>query len=340
MDQSEDYEGPLISAWGRWRNSLSKEDNEQCLNPLYYIFASGDALYDYATANPLPGAENLNSVLESGMKQPDFGIGESCGVYRGRSPTESLKSKDNVRDFYQLGMLLPETSMCSIKIWSGFFFRHIPELKESNGQGVLVQELESRLVRDVRKLKDELNELELRRGLFTSDLTSFIGEILQQREREIKKERKISVEANIPFRPRLSAVVLPYNEIEDEIKTDETDNGVIPSPRKVQTFPSRMSSLAQFTDALYSSEIEEGDSPRLRLMERSKSIPGTPSGRSPVTKTRLRVTRTDSTDPVQMFRWQNSPSMSGRHSPLVTSKILNRKDSGVLEESADELTEL
>lgn len=331
LDSLDEYEGPLLSAWGRWRNTLSQEENEQCLNPLYYIFGSSDAHYDYT--NPLLSQapmDSLDRIFSSVPSSPSLSIDSS----KVTSPTSPRRSRNDVRDFYQMGLLLPETSMCSIKIWSAFFSRYIPELRASQQQRLLVQHLESRLVRDVRKLKDALNELELSQGTFTSDLTSFIGEILEAKEKERQKERKSAVITNVPSKPRLSAIIYPYEQVNGEAGDD------IDRSQKSRTAPIRMTSLAQFTDALYSSEMEDGSSPRPRANTDRCSSPGGAVGRSPVTKTRLRVTRKESTDPVKMaLRWQSVPAYQERHSPLITDRILSRKDSGVIE-GAEELIEL
>ena len=332
LESSDEYEGPLLSAWGRWRTTLSQEENEQCLNPLYYIFGSSDAHYDYT--NPLlfqAPVDSLDRIFSSVPSSPSTSIDSSQGALKVASPTSPLRSKHDVRDFYQMGLLLPETSMCNVRIWSAFFSRYIPELRACQQQRLLVQHLESRLVRDVRKLKDALNELELSQGAFASDLTSFIGEILEAKEKEREKERNSSVIANMPSKPRLSAIMYPYEEVNGEASDD------IDRSQKSRTAPVRMTSLAQFTDALYSSEMEGGSSPRPRAnTDRCNS----PVGRSPVTKTRLRVTRKESTDPVKIaLRWQSASVNQERHSPLITDRILSRKDSGVVEGS-EELIEL
>ena len=336
LELADEYDGPLLSAWGRWRNLLSQEENEQCLNPLYYIFGSSDAHYDYT--NPLPSQdpiESLDRIFSKVPTSPSLSLDSTQGALKTTSPTSPLRSKDDVGDFYQMGLLLPETSMCNIRIWSGFFSRYIPELRAYQQQQLLVQHLESRLVRDVRKLKDTLNQLELSQGSFASDLTSFIGEILEAKERERQKERKSSVIANMPSKPRLSAIVYPYDEANEEASDEQ------PSSKRSQKSSIRVTSLAQFTDALYSSEIEDGSSLRTRAnIDRSYST-GAAVGRSPVTKTRLRVTRTESTDPVKIaLRWQSASASQERHSPLITDKILSRKDSGVIEGSSEELVEL
>ncbi len=386
IDQYNDYEGPLVSAWGRWRSTLTKEENEECLNPFYYVFGSSDALYDYSTASPIPlDTEHFKEVLGTPkVSQSSLGVaGDTFGIYRGPSPTAQLKSKDDMRDFYQLGLLLPETSMVSIQVWASFYFRYIPVLQELRQQNLRVQMLESRLVRDVRKLKDELNELELQQGCFASDLTSFIGEIVQAREREIERDRTLSIDMSFPSRPHLQAYIMELEEEMEERGREGDDEAELDSGQhvrsklrgrdtadkkmgKIQSMPGRMSSLAQFTDALYSVEHQQdgdtggegggggdeassGRSTPLRaeyrpLIGRSHSTSEATGRRSPVVKTRLRVTRTDSSDPVQLsLRWQTPSTVSHaeRHSPLLTDRILNRKDSGVLEEgSQDELTEL
>ncbi len=376
MEQFNDFEGPLVSAWGRWRYNLTKEENEECLNPFYYVFGSSDALCDYSTANAVPLASDQLQDVTSTRTQSQSSLGDVVGVYRGPTPTAQLKSKDIVRDFYQLGLILPETSMASIHVWTGFFFRYIPDMQESCQRNLLVQRLESRLVRDVRKLKDELNELEVQLGGFTSDLTSFIGEAVQAREREMERDRTLSINMSVPSRPTLQALILELEEEEEERGTEADDesewgqnqrvrskfhNGGTPD-KKVHSMPARISSLAKFTDALYSVEQQQdkegggeggggggggsGRSTPLRgeyrsLIERSHSV--SEGGRSPVVKTRLRVTKKESSNPVQLaLRWQNQPSVPHeRHSPLLTDRILSRKDSGVLEEgSHDELTEL
>ena len=366
MEHYDEYEGPLVSAWGRWRNTLSSEENEECLNPFYYIFGSNDTLYDYTTASPISlDADELKMVLGTTKEvtQSSLGVaGDTFGIYRGPSPTAPLKSKDDVRDFYQLGLLLPETSMVNVRVWAGFFFRFIPDLQESSRRHLFVQMLESRLVRDVRKLKDKLNELELSQGRFASDLTSFIGEVLQARVREIEKDRTLSIDMSVPFKPHRHSLIMELEEEEEWKAMEGDDEAEFESGHTVRSKvvngngQGRMSSLAQFTDALYSMEQQQGgegggNSGRIApfradyrpLMERSNSGSGSIGGRSPVIKTHLRVTKASSSDPVQLaLRWQSpSPSQHERHSPLLTDRILSRKDSGMLEEgSQDELTEL
>ena len=94
----------------------------------------------------------------------------------------------------------------------------------------------------------------------------------------------------------------------------------------------KKSSLAQFTDALYSmrSEREESTSsggvlrPK-QLAERSLSVSGDHgAGRSPVVKTRLRVVKSKPSDPV-VAAWQNSLREQSR--PMEKILIQGHKDS-------------
>ena len=340
---SDDHEGPLLSAWGRWRESFSKEENEECLNPLYYIFGSGD---DYCTTGALPlDSEHFNNVLKD--TPPKLSVGGSYGLYR----NSSLLQSKNDPSSKELGFLMPETSMCSMKLWEGFFLRYIPQLMDQRHHRLVVQGLESRLVRDVQKLKEELNELELSVGSFTSDLTSFIGDVLVAREEEIRIERKLSVDSNVPFRPRLSAVLVTYEEREEEGEGEGEGNGsanceqsdIFYRQVSKRSLPTQLSSLAQFTDALYSSELEDNKGQRPKQLSssspRNSTTPGS-GGRSPVTKTRLRVTKEEPTSPSRLaLRWRSAPNMDNSYTPPL-GKIVNKKDSGVLEESSNELTEL
>ena len=381
MDQVDNYEGPLISAWGRWRDSLSKEENELCLNPFYYIFGSGDAHFDYGS----PQKDRLSTVVNDAA--PNLSAVSNFGLYTGSPESSPSHDIDPMTDFYKQGLLFPETSLCSMKFWSGFFSRYIPNLGEVEKQRRLrLHKLESRLVKDVRKLKDELNELELSCGTYTSDLNTFIGEVLQEREREMEHSIELSMEAGlVQGPPRFSAMLYAYDEetepsngmirlglreasvsstelpsspikLEADIPTSpvkaERDTKEPSRERHVRTHSSgHKSSLAQFTDALYSSELEDSVSGSVlrpkHLAERSLSMSGDhASGRSPVSKTRLRVVKSKPSDPV-VAAWQNSP----REQPRPMEKILiqARKDSIESADSANghldvsvtsELTEL
>ena len=368
MDQVDNYEGPLISAWGRWRESLSKEQNELCLNPLYYIFGSGDAHFDYGA----PQKNRISTVVNDAA--PNLSAVSNFGLYSG-SPNSSPSHNDidPMTDFYKQGLLLPETSLCSMKFWGGFFSRYIPDLSDVEKKHRLrMHKLESRLVRDVRRLKDDLNELELSCGTYTSDLNTFLGEVLQEREREMEHTIELSMEAGlVQALPRHSAMLYAYDDAES------SSNGVIrligdremsvssaelpSSPMKAEpdatpTSPmkadsstegsqhvrshsaaGKKSSLAQFTDALYSSEREESTSGGVlrpkQLAERSFSVSGDHgASRSPVVKTRLRVVKSKPSDPV-VAAWQNSPRDQTR--PMEKILIKGRKDSV---ESTDSLS--
>ena len=232
------------------------------------------------------------------------------------------------------------------------------------------------MVKDVQKLKEELNEMELSLGTFMTDLPSCIGEVEQAREREIMDERRESVEVGMPLRPRLTASIYSYSAIEtleeslgadqppptEEVVVEEEDeevdggatlsddatpmNSPHSTPTKVQqaqkqsrnngtlyasnfSSPSsttaaaaggagadaskpaaKQTSLAQFTDALYSSELEGGSMLRPKVLAEMASVPPGLSmvggaSRSPVTKTRLRVVKSEMSDPV-VAAWQQS----------------------------------
>lgn len=361
MDQVDNYEGPLISAWGRWRESLSKEQNELCLNPFYYIFGSGDAHFDFGSPDNAQ-RDRISAIMSD--TTPTLSAISNFGLYAGSPQSSPSHSEiDPMTDFYKQGLLLPETSLCSMKFWGGFFSRYIPDLscveKEHRLQ---LHKLETRLVKDVRKLKDELNELELSCGSYTSDLNTFIGEVLQEREREMEHALELSMEAGHLQGPRHSAMLYAYEDVdssdgairlgdrETSISSTElpsspikSDAEVLPSsPIKVDREASeasekghvrshsaagRKSSLAQFTDALYSSELEDSGSmlrPK-QLAERTRSISGDHvTGRSPVIKTRLRVVKSKPSDPV-VAAWQNSPRQQVR--PMEKILVQARKDS-------------
>ena len=369
MEQVDNYEGPLISAWGRWRDSLSKEENELCLNPFYYIFGSGDAHFDYGS----PHRSRMSTIVNDAA--PNLSAVSNFGLYTGTPESSPSHDLDPMTDFYKQGLLLPETSLCSMKFWRGFFSRYIPDLGEVEKQHRLdLHKLESRLVKDVRKLKDELNELELNCGTYTSDLNTFIGEVLQEREREMEHSVEQSVEAGlIQGAPRFSAMLYAYDEGTDPsngiirlgFREASVSSAELPSsPIKldadaVPTSPTKAdrdtieplrerhvrslsssghkSSLAQFTDALYSSELEDSTPGSVlrpkHLAERSLSMSGDhASGRSPVTKTRLRVVKSKPTDPV-VAAWQNSPKE--QHRPMEKILITARKDSVESTDSAN-----
>lgn len=358
----EDSESFLLSAWSRWRDSLTEEESEACLNPLYYIFGCGDTHFDLGAVNFQKN--RLSALSDTAI---DLTAAGNYGLYSKRSSyTDTFLSlqEEELRAAQQQGLLLPETSLCSLRVWSGYFFRHMASLCQHELPRRVVQQLEGRLVKDVRKLKDELNELELTLGSLTSDLTSFLSEVLQCRDTELQQNRKASGDTDVTFRPRLSAVVYSYEdplrrysgpptpepELLEETDPTATLNGRVTNG-KPPPHPSRVKSLAQFTDDLYRSE--HGSPGRLRpkqLMEqRSLSTPAvtgsvSPTARSPVTKTRLRVVRGEASDPV-LAPWQRTPSpRSEQRLGKLTGKIIIRKDSwDSLDESTSqehEITEL
>lgn len=373
VEMMDDYEGPLFSAWGRWRESLSEEETERFLNPLYYIFGVGETDCDSTTSTPLSSQfssllTDSNNFSDSGKLAlfPDRdGLSDAgkFGLLSDREVTPVSVNSQDV-DYYRHGLLVPETSLCSLRVWSGFFFRYLPELGACHQREQLeVQGLESRMVRDVQKLKEELNEVELSMGAFTTDLPTYIDEVVQAREKQIMDERRESVEVGMPLRPRLTASMYSYSEVEEvdggegedgvdagtisttlvddvtpvnspqgtptknQIKKPQPANGTTSSQlRGVATsMPgSRQTSLAQFTDALYSSEMEGSGGLRPKaLIEASASPVG--ATRSPVTKTRLRVVKSQTSDPVVAAWQQNSPRQVIRHKELHLDKTIEQE---------------
>lgn len=311
---------------------MDEQENERCLNPLYYVFGSGETDYDNSNSTPL--SSQFGGILTDSANLSDVGKFSS---FSDREVTPvSIASQDV--DYYRQGLLIPETSLCSLRVWTGFFLRHLPELGVCHQQEQLdVQQLESRMVRDVQKLKEELNEMELSLGTFTTDLPSCIGEVVLAREKEIMDDRRESVEVGMPLRPRLTASVYSYSEIDgvaltEEVGKEEVDdatpthtavlsddatpvNSPHNTPTKLQQPPngtlsatpaSKQTSLAQFTDALYSSELHVGGVPRPLKGLGGDLSPGLTS-RSPVTKTRLRVVKSEVSDPVVAAWQQSSP---------------------------------
>lgn len=358
LEMVDDYEGPLFSAWGRWREAMNEEENERCLNPLYYVFGSGETDYDNSSSTPL--SSQFGCILTDSANLSDvrrFGSREVTPV--------SVNSQD--MDYYRQGLLIPETSLCSLKVWDGFFFRHLPDLGACHQHEQLeVQQLESRMVRDVQKLKEELNEMELSLGTFTTDLPSCIGKVVLAREKEILDGRRESVEVGIPLRPRLTASVYSYSEIEgltEEMVREETEvddatpthtatvsddstpvNSPHTTPTKLlqppngTTTPPRQTSLAQFTDALYSSELHERGGLRpLKALAGETSL-GLVS-RSPVVKTRLRVVKSETSDPVVAAWQQSSPRQLGRTRELRLDRRVEQAEKPPLATDS-QLTEL
>ncbi len=348
MDTIEsNYEGPIVSAWTNWRASLTKEENEECLNPLYYIFGSSDAHYDYNSTHPLQTEVTPpTSLLTISDRPVDLATAGNNGLYRDsrESSPGDLALDSKMRDYYQRGLLMPETSMCSMQFWSGYFFRYVPELssQQRDTQSAL-QKLESRMVRNVRKMKDELNELELNVGSYTSDLTSIIGEVLQTREKELSQDKEMTVDQSLTAQPRLSAVVYSYEAQDEFVEVDGpcfehslsqdhlvengnlSQNSLLNRPSLTLSLSQQKTTLAEFTDALYLSQREE-EGTNLQSIKHhlSPSNSPLPPGRSPVIKTRLKVTKSKGSDPV-IAAWQHSPQQSVKSSD---DKFLFQKSRG------------
>ncbi len=340
MDSTENnYEGPILSAWNNWRSSLSAEESEECLNPLYYVFGSSDAHYDYNSTNPLQAEVSPPTSLLPD-RPVDLATSGNHGLYRDSRDTSpaDLALDSKMRDYYQRGLLMPETSMCNMNVWGGFFFRYLPELSlQQRATQSTLQKLESRMVRDVRKMKDELNEVELTVGSYTSDLTTFIGEVLQTREKELSQDKEMAVDQSVTAQPRLSAVVYSYDEPDASVEMDNgtmeeslsqehmlgngdlSQNSLLSRPSLSLSLSQQKTTMAEFTDALYSSQREEEGGRNVvrfkhlspRAASSPVSSPAPALGRSPVIKTRLKVTRSKASDPV-IAAWQHSPNQRSK----------------------------
>ena len=338
IDSTDFYEGLLVPAWGVWKDSLSQEDREHCLNPFYYVFGSNEARYDFQTRDPIPVYNQFSLIFDD--MTPNLAVGGSYGLYSGQTPMHDLHVISADKDHYQMGLLLPETSLCTIRPWIGFFTRHIPEFQDHLQEKYKVHKREARLVKDIRALKDTLNELELSVGANASDLTSFIGAVLAAREAERRsKMMKQSLDTTAPPRPRLSAIVTPFEDQEEREKRDRE------IARGTKTLPPCMESLAEFSETLYQFSGESSTPVHLRKA-RDSSVIASPllgqnvmaigSGRSPITKTRVRVTRTESTEQSSLHsRWSGSPGPVSGHISLLPNKILIKDRSMSLEEEEE-----
>ena len=325
------YEGLLRSAWGAWRENLTRDDREYCHNPLYYIFGNSDARYDFNTSDPLRMYDQFNSIFDD--TTPHLIVGGSYGLYDRDNPMKDLHvpAREKTSHHYQQGLLLPETSGCSVRPWLGFFVRYIPNFQQHFKEQRKVREREARLVKDVRRLKDTLNELELSVGSITSDLTSFVGAILAARERE-RQNRMSSLSPDRAHRPRLSAML---------VSSEDGENSEMTSSSK--TLPAKTKSLAEFTETLYSFADEKTTPSHQRKMVESSVGGASPvvgntlspgSGRSPITKTRLRVTRSESTEYSSLY--SRSPGPASGHIPLLANKILIKEQNVGPEEEEEE----
>lgn len=349
MDQ-EQYEGPLVSAWDNWRSSVSLEQNENWLNPFYYMFGTSDAQNCYSfTGSPLPLESGTFNEVFSDMV-PNLTEGGNFGLYSdhlqpvaaGDRSSEKQQQFDSKIKDPNFGVLLPVTIMAAYQLWEGYFLRFIPEFSLIKHQRNLVRNLKNRYVKDVRKLKESLNELQVQLGGPTSDLNAFILEIMRAKEEE-KRIRRAKERQNAH---RMSAFTSLSSEDETEIKylggdlmlpnTDTLD--------KARTLPAKLDeSLSKFANELYSN----GDSPKA-TRNNSLSISTSSGGRSPVLKTKIKVQREESNSSISApaNRWvaSNLSLPSPQPYPITPSPNITvfRKSSGVVIEggSQDELTDL
>lgn len=354
INDADQYEGPLVSAWGNWKSLLTDEQNETWLNPFYYIFGTNDANYDCLANSPFPfDPMQFNSAFSDIF--PDTTQGGNYGLYSDQpipsSPVYSTASSQfrpekDLQESLRAGLLLPTASICSVQVWQGFFFRYIPELRGSGQERVHVQQIENRLVKEVRKLKDLLNECEMSQGAQASDLTSFIGKILKAREDE-KRERqfKLQLDTSSNFN-RMSAFASMSSEDEEGegrfhlLLSDELSNGSpVNHTQGSRTLPPRLDiaiamddSFSKFKDTLYSKGGSPKTPPRARLTSNCSS-----EGRSPIMKTRIKVQKEDSSNgPMSpAMRWVgSSPSAVHKNIPFMPSTTIpiHRKTTGVIEE--------
>ena len=349
MSDLDQYEGPLISAWGLWLSSLSDEETENWLNPFYYIFGTVDANYDCLSSysmEPLQCRTLLSDFVPDLKKGGTFGLYPELFVPS--SPVSTISGislsttrSDDTRDWsLSSGLLQPNTLICTLKIWSGFFFRYIPDIMgpvQRQRETELV--LEGRLVKDVRKLKSILNDLELSFGAQASDLDGFVGKILKAREEE-KKEQQLKLQTTNGM--RMSAFAGTSSDEETDQRGSRrfcTNNSSQKGIDKSQTLPAKFDdSLRKFASSLYK---EMSPQPQVR----ERTITSTSSGgRSPVFITRIRVQREENTSLAN--RWVGvSPKTHHKHTlPIMPSPTIpiHKKSSGVVDDYQhhDELTEL
>lgn len=336
-----------MSAWGNWRNSLSAEENEHWLNSYYYIFGSGDAHNDYTLAGSFLPFESsyFNSVFSDML--PDTAVGGNFGLYsdqplpislsnheltpeRTTETTEAIAPSNN-------NVLIPNTSIAKMAFWDQYFFRYIPEYSSTTQREVSTRQLQNRLVKDVRKLKENLNDLEIEQGGQTSDLPGFIGEIMKAREEE-KKLRKLKLQTSREIARRVSAFI---NVSSEEEEVDNNNKWSSPVRDKAKTLPAKLDeSLSKFADELYNNgDVNKKPTTREHLLASSVN-----SGRSPVLKTKITVQKEDSTpsplSPASRYvgSSQLAPPLS---SPIMPSPPIFKKTTvGIIEGTRDELVDL
>jgi hypothetical protein len=193
-------------------------------------------------------------------------------------------------------------------------------------------------VKDVRKLQENLNDLEIEHGFQTSDLPRFIEEIMKAREEE-KKLKKLKLQSSREITHRMSAFVSLSSE-DEEAEHHRNHDNKFSSPDKARTLPAKLDeSLSKFADELYNN----GDIVKRR--EHLLTTSAGSSGRSPVLKTKITIQREDSNpgpmSPASRYMGSNQPAPL-LHSPIMPSPPIpiHKKTSGLVEGTKDELTDL
>ncbi|XP_019858040.1 PREDICTED: myotubularin-related protein 12-like [Amphimedon queenslandica] len=325
---AEKYEGPLVSAWGKWRSSLTAEETENWLNPFYYIFGSGDAHNEFTfTGNLLPFESSVFNLLFSDML-PDKTSGGNFGLYSDQPLPLSLSSHEltperaeqvslhSISSSSPSPLLLPNTAMPSLVFWVDYFFRFIPDYSSTKLTVSNSQQLQSKLVKEVRKLKEALNDLELERGEQTSDFSRFIREIMKARDEE-KRLRKLKRDASHEIARRMSAFITMSSEDEDcDRSLDKLNSPVGSVHDKAKTLPAKLDdSLSKFADELHNN----GEFAKRFL---TASTGGT-GGRSPVLKTKITIQKEDSSqNPLSpASRWLGASQLTPptANSPIMPS---------------------
>ena len=254
MSDSDQYEGPLVSAWGMWLSSLSAEETENWLNPFYYVFGTVDANYDCLSSNSM---EPLHFQALLSEFVPDLKAGGNFGLYPDlsilSSPVSTMSglslSTTRSEDPREIGspssLLQPCTLISSLKLWSGYFFRYIPSITgPAHKQRSIERMLESRLVKDVRKLKNTLNDFELRFGAQASDIGSFVTKILKAREEEKKEQLKAN--------GRMSMFPVLMSDENTDQKLVVNNNSCPTKIDRSQTLPAKFDdSMLRFASRLY-----------------------------------------------------------------------------------------
>ena len=353
-----------MSAWGNWRSSLTAEESELWLNPFYYIFGSSDAHGDYCfSGSPLPfESSHFNSLFPDML--PNAVDGGNFGLYYDQqlppSPSSSMfmgssgkSNKVRRQESYQMGVLVPSTSITSLSFWYSYFFKYAPEFAAMEAQRKMTHQLQSKLVKEVRRLKECLNEIELELGAQATDLSGFIGQIMQVKEEErIQKMEKL-FDSSRAVSHRLSAYA-SLNSVEESEDKRNNRSSVAELKVPVMSFSDKSKSLpthsdeslSKFADALYNNKDSYKALQHEKLLTNSSS---SSEGRSPVLKTKITVhkeeeTVSSPTGSVNM-RWIGTASLvPPQQSPIMPSPPtcipIHKKTSGIVEGSHDELTEL